>query len=188
MLFFSLLPTAKCIVSHLLHDMRKKLVPWETLGLLWLISHHRFHSTGVPEKRIRYHRRVCQDTAEFMCPEPGCDERFKSKVYIRNHMNRKHLKVACQHCGKEFSKALIRYHILQQHTAQADMEYQCGLCQKGFWDKKKYEDHMNTHTGERPHKCDYCANTFANGANKFKHIRESHQDEYQKRKAKRLAK
>ena len=137
---------------------------------------------------MHYHRRVCQDTAEFKCPEPGCDERFKSKVYIRNHMNRKHLKVACQHCGKEFSKALIRYHILQQHTAQADMEYQCGLCQKGFWDKKKYEDHMNTHTGERPHKCDYCANTFANGANKFKHIRESHQDEYQKRKAKRLAK
>ena len=103
-------------------------------------------------------------------------------------MDRIHVILNCQHCGIEVTKARMRAHIQQQHTAQADMPYQCELCQKGFITKMKFRDHMNTHTGERPYSCEYCNRTFANNSNMFKHIRESHPDEYQKRKAKKTGK
>ena len=145
-----------------------------------------FISTGIKEKRMHYHRRVCQDEANFKCDQ--CDERFKSRVHMMHHKNRHHVFLNCKHCGIEVSKGNMRSHVLHQHTAQADMPFKCELCPKGFVDRGKYQDHMNTHTGERPYSCDYCSNTFSNNSNKFKHIRESHHDEYQKRKAKRLAK
>jgi len=111
---------------------------------------------GIKEKRMHYHRRVCQDEANFKCDQ--CDERFKSRNHMMHHKNRYHVFLNCKHCGIEVSKGNMRSHVLHQHTAQADMPFKCGLCPKGFVDRMKYQDHMNTHTGERR---DTCANVIS---------------------------
>ena len=137
--------------------------------------------TGVVERRLRYHRMICSDGAKVDCPE--CGKTFPCKSRMKEHISSTHTFIPCQHCGKEVKKGKLTQHILQHHTADADMPHHCPVCQKGFTTKYKFQDHMNIHTGERPHKCKYCTKTFANHANMCKHIRESHVEEYHRNKA-----
>ena len=103
---------------------------------------------------------------------------------MKSHINRHHVKVTCQHCGKSMGQSLIYAHMKRYHTAETEMPYFCTVCQKGFVAKRKYQDHMNIHTGERPHNCKFCTKTFADKSNCSKHMRESHKEEYNKLKAK----
>ena len=52
--------------------------------------------------------------------------------------------------------------------------WKCSYCQKVFKEGPKLRDHINTHTGERPHACDHCGKTFASVGNKYAHIRQAH--------------
>ena len=42
-----------------------------------------------------------------------------------------------------------------------DKKYKCEVCGKGFINIQSFKDHMNTHTGEKPHLCKYCGAAFA---------------------------
>ena len=53
--------------------------------------------------------------------------------------------------------------------------YKCTYCGKIMKDNQVLKDHINTHTGERPHICKYCGKTFASMGNKYAHIRQAHQ-------------
>ena len=52
--------------------------------------------------------------------------------------------------------------------------YKCKHCGKIFKAKPNLQDHINTHTGKRPHICQYCGKTFASSGNKHAHVRQSH--------------
>ena len=52
--------------------------------------------------------------------------------------------------------------------------FKCKYCGKIFKHGQYLQDHINTHTGERPHECNFCHKTFASGANRNSHIRQAH--------------
>ncbi|KAL4217598.1 hypothetical protein ACF0H5_022340 [Mactra antiquata] len=53
-------------------------------------------------------------------------------------------------------------------------QYDCKLCEKTF--KKPYQarEHVNSHTGNKPHKCDQCGSAYAKKDNLTTHIRMVH--------------
>jgi KRAB domain-containing zinc finger protein len=60
-------------------------------------------------------------------------------------------------------------HIHAQHTARDKMKYKCDHCGKGFSESQKLNDHVNIHTGEKPHKCKFCSACFAIKGNHAQH-------------------
>lgn len=50
-------------------------------------------------------------------------------------------------------------------------KYECPDCDKGFTTKRRADEHMLDHTGERPHSCDKCDAKF-----KQKHSLDRHQE------------
>ena len=95
------------------------------------------------------------------------DEQDKSKTRRKNYEKLKHHKdivhneTTCAECGKTVTVGKLQYHIHQYHTANEDKKYHCPICNRGFTDKYARNDHINVHTGERPHKCKHCPATFA---------------------------
>ena len=57
------------------------------------------------------------------------------------------------------------------HTSNEDKKYQCPSCPKGFVFKRRFEDHVNTHTGEKPYICKICEHSCANYNNYLAHVR-----------------
>ena len=55
------------------------------------------------------------------------------------------------------------------------MSYICEVCNKGFTNSQAYQDHMNIHTGAKPHKCPYCPATFASVGTAYGHRRAVHE-------------
>ena len=53
-------------------------------------------------------------------------------------------------------------------------KHKCLECGKILKDAPGLRDHINTHTGERPHVCKYCGKTFASSGNMHAHIRQAH--------------
>ena len=50
----------------------------------------------------------------------------------------------------------------------------CPHCSKLFKKHNSLKDHINTHTGARPHICKHCGKTFASQGNMHAHIRTAH--------------
>ena len=78
----------------------------------------------------------------------------------------------CATCGKVIQKYKMALHIQMAHTAIEDRKYQCPYCQKGFANKRRYDDHINTHTGNKPYLCKDCGHADANYDNYLKHVRQ----------------
>lgn len=57
----------------------------------------------------------------------------------------------------------------QKHPSK----FQCKICLKGFTRNTTLQQHMRTHTGERPYKCDVCSKKFTT-ANYLKSHKQSH--------------
>lgn len=47
---------------------------------------------------------------------------------------------------------------------------QCVMCQKTFYSRRHLDDHMKTHTGEKPHICDICNKSFSQLSNFKRHL------------------
>ena len=65
-------------------------------------------------------------------------------------------------------------HIFTHHTPDELKPYICSACSKGFGTKKSYDEHMNIHTGLRPHACKMCTAAFSSAGNLYAHIRSLH--------------
>ena len=76
----------------------------------------------------------------------------------------------------------LRHHLKKVHKVvietiakSSDPErFKCKYCGRIYNQKAYLKDHINTHTGERPHICNYCGKGFASSGNKYAHIRQNH--------------
>jgi len=55
-----------------------------------------------------------------------------------------------------------------------ELKYACNQCDKKYGQKCKLENHMRTHTGEKPYVCETCGNSFHVQGYLNKHIKETH--------------
>ena len=85
------------------------------------------------------------------CPE--CPKICKTKYHLDDHIKGTHTRIPCEHCGLMIPIRRKERHIEQAHVNPEDQKYKCDHCGKGFTDRQKLNDHINTHTGERPYIC-----------------------------------
>jgi len=133
-----------------------------------------------------------------------CDKRYKSNGTRINHMKLNHSdlysknypgktfkdrneEVTCEFCGISVKSKALRRHKMSKHTAQDQKPFYCQPCDKGFVTKALFSDHMNIHTGERPHTCYFCERTFKSHANRHLHMKDAHNELYEEKKKKKKA-
>ncbi|KAH9900002.1 hypothetical protein C8Q73DRAFT_681644 [Cubamyces lactineus] len=75
-------------------------------------------------------------------------------------------------CIYEAKKHLIKRHIESKHLQIRQCV--CKICEKAFSQKSNLQTHLNTHTGERPHKCHYCEERFQDPARRHRHMLRLH--------------
>jgi len=89
----------------------------------------------------------------------NCHEKFFSQAKLDHHIYLKHTderRHLCTLCPKAFKKTDgLKRHMLCHDINNS--KFQCEQCGKKFRDKVTLGYHINTHTGEKPFKCQYCS-------------------------------
>ena len=63
-------------------------------------------------------------------------------------------------CGFVGHAKAMHHHKRVKHLPAKQKTFYCEPCDKGFFQKQCYDDHMNVHTGRKPHQCKNCSMTF----------------------------
>ena len=127
-----------------------------------LLEHHvkTVHGTGA----------TCDKCGKF-CP---------SQESLRVHIKRYHVdqrQIICDLCGESVTNQKAEWHRLVFHTPKDKWPHKCKICSptKAFLSSGSLQEHMNTHTGEKPFKCKLCSNVaYASHGNLAAHIRSFH--------------
>jgi len=138
--------------------------------------------TSLTKTSYSSHMKTMHGDQNIKCSE--CPATFKHQHIYTKHFRNKHTIMTCEECGKQFHLTAYRYHVKKYHTPAAEMKYCCKFCNKGFVCKSKYLDHLNIHTGEKPHTCKFCPRKFSDACNKIKHMREAHTEQFMASKKK----
>lgn len=89
------------------------------------------------------------------------------KVFDKHGLFNKHVKrhnqepsrFMCDYCGQEFvSHNELRKHLSSIHKI-SKRYVKCTICQEAV-PRKRVEDHMRTHTGEKHHQCEICGSQY----------------------------
>ena len=123
---------------------------------------------------IEMHIKVNHGDHRIPCSEPGCDFVIKHPDAVRLHMRQSHQNTTCAECGWSGGKNNFRRHVMMAHSAIDKRTFKCKLCPKSFMGSHLLKDHMNIHTGEKPHKCPVCGQGFASKATMLGHHRAVH--------------
>ncbi|ELU16012.1 hypothetical protein CAPTEDRAFT_46375, partial [Capitella teleta] len=113
------------------------------------------------------------DQSKHHCP--FCEKVYRFKQNLRDHINvhtgkRPHI---CKHCGASFT------HLSNMcaHFARTEEgKFQCPYCEKAYNFKHTLKDHINKHTGLRPHVCKHCGDSFTHLASLCNHIKRRHEE------------
>ena len=105
------------------------------------------------------HIRKYHNGNDVRCPK--CETTFNTYVGVMKHILNVHEKKSCTICGQIFGSTSMTTHIKQAHTANEEKKFKCETCGKGFVANNALQDHINIHTGEKPHVCKVCGKGFA---------------------------
>ena len=133
----------------------------------------------------RNHMQRTHGTAQIVCEYEQCDKTFKHQRIYKEHVKLVHTLITCEECGKQMPSLAQARHKKVFHTPDSKKTHVCSVCGKGFVVKQAYLDHMNIHTGDKPHQCKFCSMRFSDSCNCRKHMRSSHREEYKHAKDKR---
>lgn len=104
-----------------------------------------------------------------------CGKLFKSPRHVRRHKKISHFKVpeVCDVCGTvcQGRKALD---VHKKRHDERNKKHKCGDCGKAFFSDSKLQEHIRTHTKEKPFKCPLCSYTCAVKPNVHKHATNVH--------------
>ena len=117
--------------------------------------------------------------AELPCAK--CGKLFTSLKLLNTHKKAVHEKVPCSECGKLFGVTNIKGHMKSVHTPDYQKKFQCDTCGKGFINKQRFSEHLNSHTGEKPFKCTECIKSFVSTELLNRHFQSAHTPDDQKK-------
>ena len=108
--------------------------------------------------------------------EEPCEKTFRHPDLLLDHKKHDHYKAPCDVCGKMYPAygEALKKHKERVHSVQERNEI-CHICSKSFTNILYLKSHINTHTGDKPFECRYCAKGFANAANTRMHERTVHE-------------
>ncbi|XP_037972310.2 zinc finger protein 28 isoform X1 [Plutella xylostella] len=113
--------------------------------------------------------------AKYECAD--CGRRTVTKSEIRLHIESMHVKrplYECETCQQRFiTKSYMLRHVLSRHR-RAPGRHVCHECGSKFKRLTSLRDHMNSHSGRRPHECAICGDTFAHRAALYTHNKRRH--------------
>merc|ERR1712150_41341 len=110
------------------------------------------------------------------------DELWRQKVAAKASSN------PCPLWGMDFPlQSVLNQHLAENHDDPAAMKLQCTHCKKWLGNKTFLTNHMRTHSGERPFKCDFCPKMFSTNKSMGFHRKEMHHEEWEANKDQILA-
>jgi len=107
-----------------------------------------------------------------------CPKTFKRMDYLKSHLRERHTKESsytCDICSRPFSRAYTRdIHIRKFHATETTWKYKCSFCNKNFMTTTEFENHISSHTKEKPFTCEECGFIFQNKSNLRYHVTTIH--------------
>lgn len=101
---------------------------------------------------------------------PTCGKLLSSRVSLIQHLqvHSDERSFICDSCGKQFRSysGLYRH---QQEVHNKVQKFSCNVCKKKFGCKATRDNHIRTHTGERPYPCRNCEASFKSNAALYMH-------------------
>ncbi|XP_018333812.1 endothelial zinc finger protein induced by tumor necrosis factor alpha [Agrilus planipennis] len=113
-------------------------------------------------KAIIQHVRSTHDSRLYICDVCGQDFRKRNELslHLDEHVATEEGDFQCEICNRIFSNLrLFRIH-RRMHYPQ-NKAWTCDICGKRYSSKNLLEEHINTHTGNRPYICSLCGKDFA---------------------------
>lgn len=113
----------------------------------------------------------------FPCPECGkVYARRCSMNYHYTYVHKQETKFKCEQCDRFFLNGFrLRTHKKATHDKiPPEKTKMCTICGRSFSTNRILENHIRTHTGERPHSCPHCPAAFAQRTAMRVHIRNIH--------------
>ena len=94
----------------------------------------------------------------------------------------------CPICGVVLPlQSALNQHLAEIHDDPAAMELQCAICKKWLGSKQLLDNHIRTHSDERPFKCDFCPKAFKSNKQMGFHRKELHHEEWEANKVEIMA-
>ncbi|XP_023222365.1 zinc finger protein 782-like [Centruroides sculpturatus] len=112
--------------------------------------------------RLREHMKVHSEERPFKCNYNSCEESFKRKCNLEQHMYTAHSDEILSKISQNDPKIMRR---------------KCNFCLKVCQSPSTLKLHLRTHTRERPFTCNFCNGTFTYKSNLNRHIRKFHPKE-----------
>ncbi|KAF7477574.1 zinc finger and BTB domain-containing protein 41 [Marmota monax] len=93
-----------------------------------------------------------------------CEEHFKSRFARLKHQEKFHLgPFPCDICGRQFNDTgNLKRHIECTHGGKR--KWTCFICGKSVRERTTLKEHLRIHSGEKPHLCSICGQSFRHGS------------------------